>query len=186
MAGAQARTQTGLARSERVSLTVYRSAKHTYAQLVDPSVARRWGRLPRAIGRSPARAARATSRRPRRSARRSAGSPRKSRSIRSSSIETDSLPRSRRDRRRRGSRSGGFSSDMASVIQSSLLNANDYELNDRVIHINRVSKVVKGGRLQLLRPRGGRGLQASSVSASARRAKCRKRSARAWNVRASL
>ena len=33
----KARTQTGLARSERVSLTVYRSAKHTYAQLVDPS-----------------------------------------------------------------------------------------------------------------------------------------------------
>ena len=31
----KARTQTSLARSERVSLTVFRSAKHTYAQLVD-------------------------------------------------------------------------------------------------------------------------------------------------------
>jgi len=31
----KARTQSSLARSERVALTVYRSAKHTYAQLVD-------------------------------------------------------------------------------------------------------------------------------------------------------
>lgn len=33
----KARTQSALARSERVSLTVYRSTKHTYAQLVDPT-----------------------------------------------------------------------------------------------------------------------------------------------------
>ena len=31
----KARTQTSLARSQRVVLTVYRSAKHTYAQLVE-------------------------------------------------------------------------------------------------------------------------------------------------------
>jgi large subunit ribosomal protein L18 len=31
----KARTQTSLSRSERVALTVFRSAKHTYAQLVD-------------------------------------------------------------------------------------------------------------------------------------------------------
>ena len=31
----KARTQSSLDRSERIALTVYRSAKHTYAQLVD-------------------------------------------------------------------------------------------------------------------------------------------------------
>ena len=35
---------------------------------------------------------------------------------------------------------------MASLVPHSEINPNDFERSDRVIHINRVSKVVKGGR----------------------------------------
>ena len=49
------------------------------------------------------------------------------------------------------------------------------ESMDKLVHINRVAKVVKGGRASGL-PRGGRGDQKGrSASATARRARCRNR-----------
>ena len=35
---------------------------------------------------------------------------------------------------------------MAQLVKSSQINPNDYDLNDRVVHIYRVAKGVKGGR----------------------------------------
>ena len=39
----KARTRTALDRNERILLTVYRSGKHTYAQLVEPATGRTLG-----------------------------------------------------------------------------------------------------------------------------------------------
>jgi ribosomal protein L18 len=146
-AARRVRVTRKLAKSDRVQLTVFRSAKHMYAQLVDPETGRTIGTVStrskavadglastgnleaaKRVGKAVAELARSKADR-----------------ARGLQPQRFPLPRSRQGSRRRGPRSGAPVL-MAGRIRRDRLNANDYELNDRVVHINRVAKVVKGGR----------------------------------------